>query len=151
MDATDFNKFSPVALWRDWVAKSEQQWSEALSTLMKDEKAGVPLNQQVAQMRMMQKQFGEQMQMGLSGANLPSRGDIEGLAERLGQVEDGLAQVSAQLVELTSALQQQGAVAKPSAPRRDRKPPAKSVADPTPTSSSASTSATGKTAATKKR
>lgn len=127
MNPSDFNKFSPVTLWRDWVAKSEQQWSEAMSTLMKDEKAGAPMNQQVSQMRMMQKQFGELMQMGLSGANLPSRADIEGVAERLGRVEDGLAAVSAGLVQLTAALQQQGAVAKPAAPSRDRKPPGKPV------------------------
>lgn len=144
MNPSDFNKFSPVALWRDWVANSEQQWSEAMSTLMKDEKAGAPMNQQVSQMRMMQKQFGELMQMGLSGANLPSRGDIEGLAERLGRVEDGLATVSAQIVQLTAALQQQGAVAKPAAPSRDRKPPAQSVAAAAPAS------ATGKAATSKK-
>ena len=143
MNPSDFNKFSPVTLWRDWVAKSEQQWSEAMSTLMKDEKAGAPMNQQVSQMRMMQKQFGELMQMGLSGANLPSRGDIEGLAERLGRVEDGLAAVSAGLVQLTAALQQQGAVARPVAPSRDRKPPAKPA--------SASAAAPGKAAPAKKR
>ncbi len=147
MNPSDFNKFSPVTLWRDWVAKSEQQWSEAMSTLMKDEKAGAPMNLQVSQMRMMQKQFGELMQMGLSGANLPSRADIEGVAERLGRVEDGLAAVSAGLAQLTAALQQQGAVAKPAAPSRDRKPPAKSSTGTAP----APAFATGKAVALKKR
>lgn len=128
MNPADFNKFSPATMWRDWVAKSEQQWSEAMSTLMKDEKAGAPINQQVSQLRMMQKQFGEMMQMALTGANLPSRGDIEGLAERLGRVEDGLAGLSAQVAQLASALQQRGAVAKAAAPSRDRKPPVKSAA-----------------------
>ncbi len=125
MNPADFNKFSPATMWRDWVAKSEQQWSEAMSTLMKDEKAGAPMNQQVSQLRMMQKQFGEMMQMALTGANLPSRGDIEGLAERLGRVDDAVAALSAQVAHLTTALQQQGAVAKTAAPSRDRKPPAK--------------------------
>jgi BMFP domain-containing protein YqiC len=128
MNPADFNKFNPTTMWRDWVAKSEQQWSEAMSTLMKDEKAGAPMNLQISQMRMMQKQFGEMMQMALTGANLPSRGDIEGVAERLGQVQDGLAALSAQMAQLTAALHQQGAVAKAAGPSRDRKPPPKSAA-----------------------
>ncbi len=130
MNTSNLSKLDPAAMWRDWVAKSEQQWSEALSTLMKDDKAGAPMNQQVSQLRMMQKQFGEMMQMALTSANLPSRSDIEGLAERLGRVEDALAAATAQVMQLTAALRQQGAVAKPAAPGRNRQPARPAPAKP---------------------
>lgn len=126
--SADWSKLNPQTMWRDWVVKSEQQWSEALSTLMKDERAGGTLNTQVAQARMMQKQFGEMMQMGLASSNLPSRSDIEGLEERLGRVEDGLAALAAQVSKLTQALLARGAVpaqaAGLKAPTRGRKPAA---------------------------
>jgi hypothetical protein len=108
--SADWSKLNPQTLWRDWVVKSEQQWSEAISTLMKDERTGGTLNTQVAQARMMQKQFGEMMQMGLASSNLPSRSDIEGLEERLGRVEDGLAALAAQVSQLTQALLARGGV-----------------------------------------
>lgn len=124
--SADWSKLNPQAMWRDWVVKSEQQWSEALSTLMKDERAGGALNTQVAQARMMQKQFGEMMQMSLAAGNLPSRTDIEGLEERLGRVEDGLAALAAQVSQLTQALLARGAVQAEAAgvktPTRGRKP-----------------------------
>jgi hypothetical protein len=124
----DWSKLNPQAMWRDWVVKSEQQWSEAMSTLMKDERTGGTLNTQVAQARMMQKQFGEMMQMGLASSNLPSRSDIEGLEERLGRVEDGLAALAAQVSQLTQALLARGMVPAQAAgvktPTRGRKPAA---------------------------
>jgi hypothetical protein len=119
----DWSKFNPQTMWRDWVVKSEQQWSEAMSTLMKDERTGGTLNTQVAQARMMQKQMGELMQMSLASSNLPSRTDIEALEERLGRVEDGLA---AQVSQLTHALLARGMVQAAAAgikqPARSRKP-----------------------------
>jgi BMFP domain-containing protein YqiC len=126
--SADWSKLNPQTMWRDWVVKSEQQWSEAMSTLMKDERAGGTLNTQVAQARMMQKQFGEMMQMGLASSNLPSRSDIEALEERLGRVEDGLAALAAQVSQLTQALLALGMVPAQAAgvkkPTRGRKPAA---------------------------
>ncbi len=121
--STDWSQLNPQAIWRDWVVKSEQQWSEALSTLMKDKRAGGALTTQVAQARMMQKQFGEMMHMSLAAGNLPSRTDIEGLEERLGRVEDGLAALAAQVSQLTLALLGKNLV-KPTTktPTRNRKP-----------------------------
>jgi spermidine/putrescine-binding protein len=122
----DWSKLNPQTMWRDWVAKSEQQWSEALSTMMKDERTSGTLNTQVAQARMMQKQMGEMMQLSLASSNLPSRSDIEALEERLGQVEDGVAALAAQVSQLTQALLARGAVQAAAAgiqqPTRSRKP-----------------------------
>jgi hypothetical protein len=121
----DWNSMSPLAMWRDWLAKSEAQWSESLSLLLKDPKAGGAVKRQVDEMRMAQRQFSEVAQASLAAINLPSRTDFEALAERLGRVEDGLAQVSAQLLMLREALVSRGAVAQTS-PARNRKAPAAS-------------------------
>ena len=43
-EAPDWNALSPVALWREWIARSEAQWSEAVSQLLKDPRAGGALH-----------------------------------------------------------------------------------------------------------
>ena len=120
----DWNKLSPSTMWRDWLVKSEAQWSESLSHLLKDPQAGSVIKRQVQEMRMAHRQFGELAQASLAAANLPSRTDFEALDESLGRVEDGLAQVSTQLSLLREALVQRGAVSADSKPTRGRKPPA---------------------------
>lgn len=74
---------------------------------------------------MMHRMFSEMAQATLAGANLPSRTDFEALDERIGRIEDGLAGVSAALLQLREALVTQGA-AKPlrNKPTRDRRPSA---------------------------
>ncbi|MFZ4651326.1 MAG: hypothetical protein ACOYLV_11495 [Rubrivivax sp.] len=126
-DAIDWNALSPVAMWRDWVARSEAQWSEAVSQLLKDPRAGGPLNRQLDELRMAHRLFGEMAQASLAASNLPSRSDLEALDERLGRVEDGLALVAAELARLRTALESAApAVARSAPPRpaRTRKPAA---------------------------
>ena len=124
VDWSGLSRMNPLAMWRDWIVKSEAQWSESLSQLLKDPKASSVVKRQVDEMRMAHRQFAEVAQASLAAANLPSRSDLEALDERLGRVEDGLAQVSAQLSLLREALVARGAAAAPARPRRDRKPPA---------------------------
>jgi len=104
MDSPDWNAFSPARVWRDWIVKSEAQWSEAVSQLLKDERAGPVLNRQLDEMQLMHRQFSELAQASLAAANLPSRSDFEALDERMGRLEDGLAQVAAALSQLRGAL-----------------------------------------------
>lgn len=118
----DWTQFNPLVMWRDWLVKSEAQWSESLTQLLKDPKTGSAVKRQVDEMRMAHRQFSEVAQASLAAANLPSRSDFEALDERLGRVEDGLAQVSAQLSLLRESLVARGAAAAPARPRRDRKP-----------------------------
>lgn len=119
--------FSPARMWRDWVVKSEAQWSETLSQLLKDERTGETLNRQLSELQLMHRQFSEFAQASLAAANMPSRSDIEALDERMGRLEDGLAQVAAALTQLSlavAALPVQGTAvpvegaAKPSRTRR---------------------------------
>lgn len=136
MNDTDRNPLNPVALWREWIVKSEAQWSESLSHLLKDEKAGGVLNRQLDEMQMAHRQFSEFAQASLAAANLPSRSDLEALDERMGRLEDGLAQVAAAVSQLGSALTAAG-VAAPAAktPTRDRtaKTPTRNRAAKSPT------------------
>ena len=91
----DFKFPSFFAMWREWIVKSEQQWSENVSKLLKDERAASLIGKQVDEARMMHKMYAEMMQSYLAAANLPSRLDLEWLDERMGRVEDGLAAVQA--------------------------------------------------------
>ena len=126
-ETLDWNTLSPVAMWRDWVARSEAQWSEVVSQLLKDPRAGAALNRQLDELRMAHRLFGEMAQVSLAASNLPSRSDLEALDERLGRVEDGLALVSSELARLRTALESAApAMAEAAAPRpaRTRKPAA---------------------------
>lgn len=126
----DWNAVNPLALWRDWIVKSETQWSQGLTELMKDERVSGPMGRQVDELRMMQRQFAEIAQASLAAANLPSRSDLEALDERMGRLEDGLAQVAAALSRLEQALGAHQVVAT-AAPSRTRRPaPAAPSAEP---------------------
>jgi chromosome segregation ATPase len=126
----DWNAFSPARLWRDWIVKSEAQWSDTVSQLLKDERTGEALNRQISEMQLMHRQFSELAQASLAAANLPSRTDLEALDERMGRLEDGLAQLAAAVSQLAQAIAASSSSAdKPKAmgkakPRRDRRPPA---------------------------
>ena len=104
MDNIDWNAVSPVKMWRDWIVKSEAQWSETVSKLLKDERTGGALNRQLDEMQLMHRQFSELAQASLAAANLPSRSDFEALDERMGRLEDGLAQLAAAVAQLSHAL-----------------------------------------------
>lgn len=105
MEPNDWNNFSPSRMWRDWVAKSEAQWSEAISQLLKNEHTGEALNRQLSEIQIMHRQFSELAQASLATANLPSRSDFEALDERMGRLEDGQAQIAAALSQLRISLE----------------------------------------------
>jgi hypothetical protein len=145
METLALNAFSPARLWRDWIVKSEAQWSETVSQLLKDERTGGALGRQLDEMQLMHRQFSELAQASLAAANLPSRSDFEALDERMGRLEDGLAQVAAALSQLSLALTAQASAGSaaaavapaqfsPARPARTRRPPA---ATPTPAAAAA--------------
>ena len=124
-----------AAMWRDWVAKSEQQWSETVSAMLKDERAGATIGRQVDEARVMHKMFTEMSQAMLAAANLPSRLDLEWLDERMGKLEDGMAGMRAELSQLRDAVVTAGAARAEAAgmarPPRTREAPARSALQPT--------------------
>ena len=138
MDTIDWNAVSPVKMWRDWIVKSEAQWSETVSKLLKDERTGGALSRQLDEMQLMHRQFSEFAQASLAAANLPSRSDFEALDERMGRLEDGLAQLAAAVAQLSHALAARatadgakaGEVSVVKRPVRSRRPPAPAVPAP---------------------
>ncbi len=110
----------PIALWRDMVDKWEKQVNETGNKLMGNEQFSAVMGKASTVPLQMQKLLGEFMAKYLSTLNLPSRGDITALGERLSAIED-------KLHRLTVALD-----AKPAAPfvspPRTRKPPPKAPA-----------------------
>ena len=139
MSEMDWSKMSMATMWRDWVVKSEQQWSEAMSRMLKNKTTGGALTRQIDEARMMHKMFGEMAQMALAAANLPSRTDFEALDERLGRIEDGMSGTQAELARLRAALAGSGAIASAAgaAPTRTRRPVRKAAAVASPTKTSA--------------
>jgi hypothetical protein len=71
----DPTQFNPVALWRDWIVKSEAQWSEAMSGLLKHTRAGPLLKRQVDEARTLHRQFSEAALVALRGA-LEQQGSV---------------------------------------------------------------------------
>lgn len=124
MSADSPFNFDPLALWRDWFVRSEQQWSEGLSTMLKDERIAASLGKEVQKAMLGQHMFAEVMERYLAVMHLPSRTDIEKLSDRLGQVEDVLAALQAEIVTLRSAMTKAGTVASDVVPMppRTRKP-----------------------------
>ena len=128
MSLPDWNAFSPARLWRDWIVKSEAQWSETVSQMLKDERTGEALNRQLSEMQLMHRQFTELAQASLAAANLPSRTDLEALDERMGRLEDGLAQLAAAVSQLSQVMAATSATGGEHAPvrkpSRNRRPAA---------------------------
>ena len=127
MSDKGFPEMNFFALWRDWFIKSEGQWNEVLSEFMKDERIVEMMGKEMQQAVFMQKMAEESMQRYLAAVNLPSRLDLEKLGDRVGKMEDGLAKLQAEIVQLRSAIIAAGAVspdAKVGIPRppRTRKP-----------------------------
>lgn len=118
----DWNKLSPITMWREWVGRSEAQWSEAASKMLKDGRAAGALTRQVDEARAMQRMFAEMSQSSLAMANLPSRSDLEALDERMGRIEDGLATLSAELSRLREAIAATGVASADPRPPRTRQP-----------------------------
>ncbi len=133
----DWGKHNAISLWREWVVKSEQQWSEAVSQILKDERAGPMLNRHVDEARLMQRMFAELAQVGLASVNMPSRSDFEAMDERLGRLEDAMAAMTAALVQLRQALVQSAvpgaATFVDAKPTRTRKPSKGSASEAAPT------------------
>jgi hypothetical protein len=123
MNDFDWSKTNMATMWRDWIVKSEAQWSDTLSTMLKDKNASKVMTRQVDEARMMHRMYSEMARAGLAGANLPSRSDFEALDERMGRLEDGVAEVAAALVQLREAISRNtGAAIGQAKPSRHRKP-----------------------------
>ncbi|MFZ2208286.1 MAG: hypothetical protein WAV22_06425 [Porticoccaceae bacterium] len=123
----------PMRMWREWYQKSEKQWSEMLTDAMADEKFGKTFGHLFQEWLHAQHMLSEMIGQQLAAFNMPSRGDILDVRDRLGEVEDGLAGLTAEITQLRRALTSKAvvdaAVERP-AVKRTRKPPSAGEATP---------------------
>lgn len=121
----------PMRMWREWVQKSEKQWSEALTGMMADEKSSKMFGHYFQEWLHAQNMFTEMVGQQLAALNLPSRADVLGVEDRLGGVEDALSTLTAEIHQLKKQLAASSQVPSVAAkPTRTRKPQAKADSSP---------------------
>ncbi len=131
----DKHFLEPMRMWREWVQKSEKQWSGALTDIMADEKSSKMLGHYFQEWLHAQNMFTEMIGQQLAALNLPSRADVLGVEDRLSGVEDALSTLTAEIhllkKQLAATGQEPGTPA--TKPRRTRKPPVKPASPDTNT------------------
>ena len=118
----------PLKSWRDWFVQSERDWSEQLTSLMKDENVARALGQEIHAGLHKQQLMAQSLAGPLAAMNVPTRDDLVGIGERIGRLEDALARVEALLTRATPAAaprpaRTRKAAAKASAPARRKAAP----------------------------
>ena len=126
------NALDPLRIWRDWMVKSEKQWSEALSQMMGDERFSKGMGRYVQEGLHTHRMFSEAMAQYLANLNLPSRQDILDIGDRLSQMEETLSALQvevrdqrAQLTKLANTGAAPGETGTTQPPSRTKKPPKK--------------------------
>src|SRR5438094_2753036 len=110
----------PMKAWREWFIKSEREWSESLTKMMKNDVVARTVGQEINANLYRQQMMKQGMAGPLAMMNMPTRDDVTALAERLGRLEDAVARVEAGLVQWRDSQAPQ----KAAKPPRTRKPAA---------------------------
>jgi hypothetical protein len=125
-DPTPTGHFDPMKAWREWFTRSERDWSEGLTRLMKDDATARALGQEINAALYASQMMKEGMAGSMAMMNVPTQDQLVALSERLGSLEDAVARVEANLVQLRHSL---GAHAS-AKPTRGRKLPPPADAQP---------------------
>jgi hypothetical protein len=112
----------PLAPWRDLLSQWEQNVNSLANRTMASDEYSSSMNSVMGATLKMQETMRQFMATYLASANLPSRSEVLGIAERLGGVEARLDRIAALLERLAEA--RPGAA--PAAPPRPRPPRTKS-------------------------
>jgi hypothetical protein len=126
------NNLDPVRIWREWMIKSEKQWSDHLTEIMGDERFSKGMGRYIQEGLHSHRIFSDGMAQYLSSLNIPSRTDVLDIGDRLGQIEDTLAGLQveireqrAQLTRLANTGVDATDTTKPKRPSRTKQPPKK--------------------------
>lgn len=125
-DPTPAGRLDPMKAWREWFTQSERDWSEGLTRLMKDDATARALGQEIHAALYAGQMVKEGMAGSMAMMNMPTQDQLVALSERLGSLEDAVARVEANLVQLRHSLD---APATPK-PTRGRKLPPPAAAQP---------------------
>jgi len=130
---TDENSLDPIRIWREWLIKSEKQWSDHLTEMMGDERFSKGMGRYIQEGLHSHRIFSDGMAQYLSNLNIPSRADVLDIGDRLGQIEETLAglqvEIREQRAQLTKLANSGGTVSSQSAkrPSRSKQPPKKTA------------------------
>ncbi|WP_239806200.1 poly(R)-hydroxyalkanoic acid synthase subunit PhaE [Croceicoccus hydrothermalis] len=116
---------SPTVLWQEFVAAWEQEMNDWSTRVTQSEQFSAAMGPATKYSVVAQKAMTEQMEKMLQSMNLPTRSQMQELAERMASLEDGLER-------LRIAVERDETPAKSIArnePRRTRKPPAGDASD----------------------
>lgn len=94
----------PLKAWREWFVKSEREWSQTLTGLMKEDSTARAVGQEITAALHAQQVLKQGMAGSLAAMNLPTQDQLVALGERLGALEDAVARVEAGVVQLRHAL-----------------------------------------------
>ncbi len=119
--------FDPMAAWSQFVTKWEQEVNDFSAKISASKEFGGTMNQASMASRAVQQSFSEQMEKVLKAMNLPSRGEIGDLGERLLSVEEKIDQLAIAVADLKG----NGAGEAVMPVRRTRQPPASAIAGDT--------------------
>lgn len=114
--------FDPVAAWQNMVQKWEQEINTWSGKLTQSEQFSAVMGQATKMSLVAQRAMGEQMESLLRSLNLPSKAQLDALAERLDSIEDSLDRLRLAM-ESQSNGSSSAASDAPPAPKRTRKPP----------------------------
>lgn len=117
--------FDPVAAWQDMVQKWEHEINTWSNKMTESEQFSAVMGQATKVSLVAQRAFAEQMEGLLRSMNLPSKAQVDSLAERLDAIEDSIDRLRL-AIEAQNAGTSGSSTAAPAntpAPRRTRKPP----------------------------
>ncbi len=112
----------PAAVWRDMMSQWEKGVNALANQTMASDEFSGSMNQAMTFALRMQKNLAETMAGSLTTMNLPNRGDIERLGERLQSVETRMDQILSLLQASAGEARKTPSV---EAPRRTKRPPVK--------------------------
>ena len=122
----------PVRIWREWMIKSEKQWSDHLTEMMGDERFSKGMGRYIQEGLHSHRIFSDGMAQYLSSLNIPSRADVLDIGDRLGQIEDTLAALQVEIREQRGQLTRLANTGvdpvntgQPKRPTRTKQPPKK--------------------------
>jgi|HubBroStandDraft_5_1064220.scaffolds.fasta_scaffold613656_2 hypothetical protein len=108
----------PLGLWRDMLGQWERGLNSVANQAMGSDEFSRAMHQVTSLGLRMQQTVGETMEKSLRALNLPSRGDLIAISERIGRIEEALARI-----ESAQNAAQPAPSDKPR-PARTRQPPA---------------------------
>ncbi len=118
------DSLDPIRLWREWFVKSEKAWSDALTEMMGDENFSRGMGRYMHEALHTHRMFSESMAQYLANLNIPSRGDILDMSDRLAHIEETLNHIQvelrsqrAQLTKLAAGAPEAGARKRPARTR----------------------------------